>query len=136
MGREENGLTVLVVDDDPQARKLLQIVLAIEGYRVVTADGGVQALAAIGGEVPDVVVLDYFMPGMDGPELCSRIRALPLPRRLPLVVLSGLDEAGAQRAAFDAGADEFVLKPLDRAVLRERLARLLSLPRSGGTVAP
>lgn len=116
---------VLVVDDDERSRKLLEIVLAMEGYRVVSAASGQEALAAIELQQPDVVVLDFLMPGMDGPELCARVRALPLPRKLPLVVLSGMDDPDARRAASEAGADDFIVKPFDRADLRERLAGLL-----------
>ena len=117
---------VLVVDDDERSRKLLEVVLAIEGYRVATATSGAQALAAIEREVPDAVLLDFLMPGMHGPELCARIRALPLRRTLPLIVLSGMDDHASRETATAAGADDFIVKPFDRADLRERLARLLA----------
>lgn len=117
---------VLVVDDDERSRKLLEVVLAIEGYRVATAASGAQALAAIEQEVPDAVLLDFLMPGMDGPGLCARIRALPLQRPLPLIVLSGMDDHASRETASAAGADDFIVKPFDRADLRERLARLLA----------
>lgn len=116
---------ILVVDDDERSRRLLEIVLATEGYDVLAAEGGPHALAMIERQMPDAVLLDFVMPGMDGAELCRRIRALSLPRRLPLVVLSGMDDAEAQAATVAAGADDFVVKPFDRADLRQRLARLL-----------
>jgi len=116
---------VLVVDDDARSRHLLEVVLTIEGYGVVSADSGEQALALIERQPPDAVLLDFLMPGMDGPELCARIRSLPLQRRLPLIVLSGMDDPQARRAAREAGADDFVVKPFDRADLRARLAGLL-----------
>ena len=116
---------VLVVDDDPRSRNLLEIVLTIEGFGVVSADSGAQALVLIEQQPPDAVLLDFLMPGMDGPELCARIRSLPLQRRLPLVVLSGMDDPLARKAAREAGADDFVVKPFDRADLRDRLAGLL-----------
>ena len=90
---------VLVVDDDPRSRNLLEIVLTIEGYGVVSADSGAQALALIEQQPPDAVLLDFLMPGMDGPELCARVRSLPLQRRLPLIVLSGMDDPQARNAA-------------------------------------
>jgi DNA-binding response OmpR family regulator len=116
---------VLVVDDDARSRNLLEIVLTIEGYGVVGADSGAQALALIEQQSPDAVLLDFLMPGMDGPELCTRIRGLSLQRRLPLIVLSGMDDPQAREAARDAGADDFIVKPFDRADLRDRLAALL-----------
>jgi CheY-like chemotaxis protein len=116
---------VLVVDDDARSRNLLEIVLTIEGYGVVSAESGAQALALIEQQSPDAVLLDFLMPGMDGPELCARIRGLPLQRRLPLIVLSGMDDPQARQAAREAGADDFIVKPFDRADLRARLAGLL-----------
>lgn len=116
---------VLVVDDDARSRHLLEVVLTIEGYGVVSADSGERALALIEQQPPDAVLLDFLMPGMDGPELCARIRSLPLQRRPLLIVLSGMDDPQARRAAREAGADDFVVKPFDRADLRDRLAGLL-----------
>ena len=114
-----------MVDDDARSRNLLEIVLTIEGYGVVSAESGAQALALIEQQSPDAVLLDFLMPGMDGPELCARIRGLPLQRRLPLIVLSGMDDPQARQAAREAGADDFIVKPFDRADLRARLAGLL-----------
>jgi DNA-binding response OmpR family regulator len=125
MVSEGHKPVVLLVDDDQRSRELLAIVLTIEGYGVMSADSGARALALIEQDPPDAVVLDFRMPGMDGPELCARIRALPLPRPLPLIVLSGMDDPQARKAALEAGADDFVVKPFDRADLRERLAGLL-----------
>lgn len=125
MVSEAHKPRVLVVDDDERSRGLLEVVLAIEGYDVMSADSGTRALALIEQHPPDAVVLDFIMPGMDGPELCARIRALPSSRRLPLLVLSGLDDPDARRTAAEAGADAFIVKPFDRADLRERLAGLL-----------
>ena len=119
----------LVVDDDERSRKLMEIVLGIEGYRVVTAASGARALEMIVAQRPDVALVDCVMPGMDGMELCRRIRLLPQTASLPLVMLSGMDGAESRRAALAAGADDFVVKPFDRADLRDRLARLV---RRGG----
>lgn len=118
-------LVVLVVDDDERSRKLLEVVLAIEGFRVLSAASGEAALALIAQRVPDAVLLDFLMPGMNGPELCARIRGLSLTRRLPLIVLSGMDDPAARETALQAGADDFIVKPFERADLRQRLAALL-----------
>lgn len=116
---------ILIVDDDERSRRLLEIVLTSEGYGVLGAGSGHDALAMIEQQVPDAVVLDFLMPGMDGAELCRRIRGLPLQRRLPLIVLSGMDDETARVTMAAAGADDFVVKPFVRADLRQRLARLL-----------
>lgn len=115
----------LVVDDDERSRKLMEIVLGIEGYRVVTAASGARALELIAVQRPDVALVDCVMPGMDGMELCRRIRLLPQAASLPLVMLSGMDGPESRRAALAAGADDFVVKPFDRDDLRDRLARLV-----------
>jgi len=121
----EHKPVVLVVDDDQRSRQLMQTVLTVEGYRVLVAGSGAQALDLIAVQEPDAVLLDFVMPGMDGPELCRRIRALALVRRLPLVMLSGMDDPVARAEAVAAGADDFIVKPFDRGDLRARLVRLL-----------
>lgn len=126
---EQQQPVALVVDDDDRSRKLMEIVLGIEGYRVITAASGARALEMIATQLPDVALVDCVMPGMDGMELCRRIRVLPQAVSLPLVMLSGMDGAESRRAALAAGADDFVVKPFDRDDLRGRLARLLR--RSG-----
>jgi two-component system alkaline phosphatase synthesis response regulator PhoP len=126
----------LVVDDDGRALELMELVLGIEGFRVATATGGAEALERIDAEVPDLVLVDCLMPGMDGLELCRRIRALPSMRSVPLVMLSGLDDEATRRDAGAAGADEFVLKPVDREVLRRCVDRLRARPVGIASIAP
>jgi CheY-like chemotaxis protein len=116
----------LVVDDDERSLELMRLVLGFEGYRVLTAASGPEALSIIAGVAVDVVLLDFLMPDMSGDELCRRLRRLDSPRHLPIVCLSGLDDPAARRAAAAAGADDFIAKPFDRADLRERLARLVT----------
>jgi CheY-like chemotaxis protein len=122
----------LVVDDDARSRELLQQLLRLDGYEVRAVDGGHAALALLEDEVPDVAVIDLRMPGMDGLELCRKIRGLaPLSRRLPLVVLTGMDDEDTRQAALDAGADEVLAKPVTRTVLYERLRRARSAVAGG-----
>jgi CheY-like chemotaxis protein len=114
----------LVVDDDARSRELLQQLLRLDGYEVRAVDGGQAALALLEDEVPDVAVIDLRMPGMDGLELCRKIRGLaPTSRKVPLVVLTGMDDEDARQAALDAGADDVLAKPVTRAVLYEHLRR-------------
>jgi CheY-like chemotaxis protein len=123
---EPNRPVVLVVDDDDRSRELLRVLLDFEGYRVLMAANGPDALAIVAGEPVDVVVLDFIMPGMGGEEVCRHIRALGLRHRLPIVCLSGMDDPAARQSATAAGADEFIAKPFDRVDLRQRVARLLT----------
>jgi two-component system response regulator MprA len=117
---------ILVVDDDAPIRRMLERTLAAEGYAVrVAADGG-SALAAIERLVPDLVVLDVAMPGMDGLAVCRRLRAKGL--ALPILLLTARDAVGDRVAGLDAGADDYLVKPF---APEELLARLRALLRRG-----
>lgn len=116
--------TVLAVDDDERARELLRLVLVAEGYRVVTAASGPAALEEIRARIPDILLIDLVMPGMDGMEVCRRARHLAGGGKMSIVVLSGMDDAAVRRAALEAGVDAFLTKPFLRPELRECLARV------------
>jgi CheY-like chemotaxis protein len=121
----------LVVDDDARSRELLQQLLRLDGYEVRAVDGGQAALALLEDEVPDVAVIDLRMPGMDGLELCRKIRGLALLRPLPVVVLTGMDDEDSRQAALQAGADEVLAKPVLRTVLYEHLSRARAAVAAG-----
>jgi adenylate cyclase len=131
---EAPPVTVLAVDDQPPNLRLLDAVLAPRGYRVHTATSGPAALAALDEHDVDLVLLDILMPGMDGYEVCRRIRALPRTAFLPVVMITA---SGAQQrlAALEAGADDFVTKPFDQAELLARVASLARIKRYHDTVA-
>ena len=113
------GLRVLVVDDDPPIRRLLQTSLAAQGFNVLEAEDGASALALLRRNAMDVVVLDLGMPGMDGFEVIRQLRESG--SAIPIIVLSArADEAGKVRA-LDMGADDFVTKPFG---MDELLARI------------
>lgn len=116
--------TVLVVDDDPVIINLLQVNFEIEGYDVLTANGGEAGLAQAKANRPDAIVLDVMMPGMDGIEVARRLRQDPDTASIPIVLLS----AKAQAADVQAGlqvADEYVTKPFEPLELLERVGDLL-----------
>jgi DNA-binding response OmpR family regulator len=117
--------TILVVDDDPVIQKLLAVNFEMEGYRVVTAGDGEEALACISAEHPDVVVLDVMMPKVDGIEVVRRMKADPATAPVPVLLLSARAQAKDVAEGLDAGADGYMTKPFDPVDLLERVASLL-----------
>ena len=120
------GAKILVVDDVPLNVKLLADLLAVSGYRTCTAASGPEALARLASERPDLVLLDVMMPGMSGYEVCAAIRSDPAHAMLPVVLVTALDPAQERARGLDAGADDFLSKPVSPA---EVLARVRSLLR-------
>lgn len=114
---------VLVVDDDPKITQLLRRTLSLEGYKVQTADSGVAGLDAARSHEPDLVILDVLMPGMDGIEVCRRLRASS---STPILMLTAKDDVSDRVEGLDSGADDYVVKPF---ALEELLARVRALLR-------
>lgn len=119
---------ILAVDDDPANVRLLEAVLEPEGYEVLGRGSGEEALRAVAASEPDVVVLDILMPGMDGYEVCRRLRAQEATQALPILLITA---GGEQQkvGALEAGADDFIAKPFDRAELLARVRSLLRIKR-------
>jgi diguanylate cyclase (GGDEF)-like protein/PAS domain S-box-containing protein len=117
--------SVLIVDDDPMTRMLVIEALEPEGFAVQEAESGAEGLEAFGRLKPDIVLLDVSMPGMDGFECCRRLRRLPGGERVPVVVLTGNDDDESITSAFEAGATDFVSKPMRWKLLAYRVRYLL-----------
>lgn len=118
---------VLVVDDIPSNIKLLEARLVAEYFDVVSASNGQDALARIAEQEPDIVLLDVMMPGMDGFEACRRIKKNPKTAHIPVVMVTALDQTSDRVAGLDAGADDFLTKPVDDAALFARVRSLVRL---------
>ena len=118
---------ILVVDDVEKNVKLLADVLAVKGFRVSTAFSGEQALQRIAEEAPDLVLLDVMMPGMSGYDVCRAVRADPLHAVLPIVLVTALDPAQERVKGLEAGADDFLTKPVNQAELMARVRSLLRI---------
>lgn len=118
---------VLVVDDILANLKLLEARLSAEYFDVLTAESGVQALALLERERIDVVLLDVMMPGVDGFEVCRRIKASPATQHIPVVIITALDQADDKLEGLDAGADDFLTKPVDDIALVTRVKNLARL---------
>ena len=116
--------SILVVDDDPRARRLMRVILEHAGYRVALAADAEAALAELALCPAGVVIADLMMPGMDGIELVARLRREAIDPRPRLVLLTAMDTLETRTAALAAGADEVMTKPIDRAMLLERLTAL------------
>jgi adenylate cyclase len=126
-GAAQGGHRILVVDDGALNVKLLADLLAAKGYRVSTATSGREALAVLASERPELVLLDVMMPGMSGYDVCREIRADPAHAMLPVVLVTALDPAEERARGLDAGADDFLSKPVSPAELLARVRSLLRI---------
>ena len=114
---------VLVVDDEDHIRELLADFLAGEGYKVILASNGKEAIDLAKREGPQVILLDLKMPGTDGLEACKRLKADKRTRVIPLIMMTGLSDRKAE--AFEARADNFVNKPFDLTDIKVRVKSLI-----------
>ena len=116
-------MRILVVDDDRAVREALRRALTLAGYEVQLADDGEQALEGVVQAVPDAVVLDVGLPGIDGLEVCRRVRLLG--NRVPILILTARDSVADRIDGLDVGADDYMVKPFDVGELKARLRALL-----------
>jgi signal transduction histidine kinase/DNA-binding response OmpR family regulator len=123
--------SVLIVDDERRNRDLLEVMLKPEGINLLFASSGEEALGVITRQPPDLILLDVMMPGMDGYEVVSRIKADPGTRSIPVIMLTALDDQNARMLGLSAGAEGFLTKPVDRAELSVRVRNLLRLKAYG-----
>jgi adenylate cyclase len=118
---------ILVVDDTAQNVRLLADLLTAKGYEVATAASGAEALEKVEKEQPDLVLLDVVMPGMSGYEVCRKIRENPPTATLPVVMVTALDPGQERVKGLDAGADDFLTKPINQPELLARVRSLLRI---------
>jgi PAS domain S-box-containing protein len=122
---------ILIVDDDRQNRRLLEVMLTEKNYRLQTAESGEEALALIAQQLPDLILLDVMMPGVDGNEVASRLKQDPATKNIPIIMVTALNNHDARMIALRAGAADFLTKPVDHAELRVRVRNLLRLKAYG-----
>jgi CheY-like chemotaxis protein len=121
--------TVLIVDDQPTIRETIGMMLQKQDYRLEFASSGKEALEKAAKLNPDLILLDVMMPEMDGFEVCRRLRAHPMLAQVPIVMVTALNDKGSWLKALDAGADDFINKPIDTAELRTRVKNITQLNR-------
>ena len=129
MPEAHTSARILVVDDDPKVRAVLERVLLKDGHTIETAENGHAALAAIERRPPDVILTDVTMPGMDGFELCERLKMNVVTRLIPVVMVTGLSDRDNRIKGVELGADEFLTKPVDPQELRARIRSLMRIKR-------
>jgi DNA-binding response OmpR family regulator len=124
--------TILLIDDEPELVKLLDYNLSKAGYLVLTAKDGAAGLATARKHAPDAVILDVMMPGLDGWEVCKRLRQDPSTSALPVIMLTAKADEGDRVLGLELGADDYVTKPFG---VRELLARVKALLRRSEVAA-
>ena len=123
--------TILIVDDEIQNRKLLEALLRPEGYLTVSAASGEEALEAIARFPPDLILLDIMMPGMDGYRVARILKGSPRTADIPIIMITASDDRAARLSGLEAGAEDFLTKPVDRAELWVRVRNHLRLKAFG-----
>jgi class 3 adenylate cyclase/CheY-like chemotaxis protein len=123
----ERNWKILVVDDTPQNIKVLDAILGPRGYTVISVTSGAEALQKVQTDTPDLILLDILMPGMSGYEVAKRLRADPLTRFLPIVMVTALGAQEEKVKSIEAGADDFLTKPVNQLELLARVKSLLRI---------
>jgi two-component system cell cycle sensor histidine kinase/response regulator CckA len=127
----DHAARILIVDDELHNRRLLEVMLGQEGFQLVTASSGEEALAMVAQQRPDLILLDVMMPGMDGYHVTSKIKGDPATKNIPIIIITALDDHEARMLGLSAGAEDFLTKPVDRAELFMRVRNLLRLKAYG-----
>jgi DNA-binding response OmpR family regulator len=117
---------ILVVDDEPDLLMLLEEHLSQEGFQVLTASAGMQAISKARAEQPDLILLDVMMPGVSGFDVCNILQDFPETAEIPIIFLTAITETKRKVMGLNLGADDYITKPFD---LRELTARVLAAMR-------
>ena len=120
---------ILIVEDDPSFSRAINHIVEKEGYDVSTASNGMTGLRMATEDKPDLLILDVMLPGIDGFEICSRLRNEPQTAKLPIMMLSAKGQESDKTTGLKVGADEYLTKPVDRELLLEKITTLLAKER-------
>ena len=122
---KKKDITILLVDDEPDILEIVRYNLALEGYKIITAENGVEAIDKAKKVKPQLIIMDVMMPKMDGIEACEKIRSIPDLSETVITFLSARGEDFSQVAGLDAGADDYITKPIKPKVLVSKVKALL-----------
>ena len=124
------GKLVLVVDDEDLTRQMISMLLKMDGHEAVEAEDGVDALKKVAQYHPDAIILDVMMPEMDGITMCKKLRANPATAAIPVLMLSGRSQIGAEQEGLTAGANAYMKKPMDPKEMLQILNEMMMQPVS------
>lgn len=122
---KNKDIKILLVDDEPDILEIIGYNLSVEGYEIITAEDGIKAIKKAKKERPQLIIMDVMMPGMDGIEACEQIRKVPELSNTIITFLTARGEDYSQMAGFDAGADDYITKPIKPKVLTSKVKALL-----------
>jgi DNA-binding response OmpR family regulator len=128
------GKKILVIEDDPAISRLVDYSLRHEGYEVTAATNGLEGIRKAQNEAPDLVILDVMLPGMDGFEICHRLRSEPDTARLPILMFSAKAQEIDKKTGLKVGADDYLPKPAAPAEIVNRVRKLLADKEKGAEV--
>jgi signal transduction histidine kinase len=126
---------ILIVDDEPHNRQVLEVMLESEGFCLLTASSGEEAMAIVAREPPDLILLDVMMPGMDGYEVAAEVKGNLATKNIPIIMVTAIDDRSGRMLGLRAGAEDFLSKPVDRAELSVRVRNLLRLKAANDEAA-
>ena len=116
---------ILIIDDDVQTTKLLESIVALNGHEAVSVHNSMNAVEMANSVSPDLVLLDIMMPGISGIELCKIFQSTSDLKRIPIIIVSALDDVGSKKDAFNAGAKDFLTKPVFPKILADKIDALI-----------
>ena len=116
---------ILIIDDEERNRRLFEVFIKADGHEVVTAASGETGLLAASTMLPDLILLDLMMSGKDGFEVARALKSNPLTCAVPIIVISSLDDVASRQRLLSIGVEDFVVKPIDRWELSQRISRML-----------
>jgi CheY-like chemotaxis protein len=112
---------ILIIDDDIDTTNLLESMVKIKGHQPISVNNSMSAVEAANSTNPDLILLDIMMPGINGIQLCKMFQSIPELKHIPIIIVSALNDIGSKKDAFNAGAKDFITKPLRPAELNQKI---------------